>query len=464
MPAVLVGLWLGLALLLVGLSATSESVVRWRWPAAVAIAAVLAAALLLTWSGHAEPLSRWRGELVFDQLSAMILPPLWTGMAAALIASLFMPTGRFEPAIAALSPASATAGILSASPLLMVGLMQAGALIILGGLLVHDEGLAGHPLLNIATSLKYVTLSVVSGACLLMALLLADFYSVNPDRAALTRIVSALFVVGFGLAVGAIPFYFHVPDIFDAAPTLATASLAGPLHCLAFVYLIRSAANGPWLLAGGRISDVLVVGALGGALVAALMAFGQRRLTRLLAFNALREAGWVAFGLASVTRAGWAGALTVLAVRCISQPLLLITAKLAKVRHGEIEVDKLGGLARLLPLTAFAWCAGAFACAGLPPTASFWGLAALYRAAGFSGGLAAAALLASVALAVWRLGYATYAMFWRPGPEPLDSTPEPVGLGALLAAVGFGLAFGGFIPRLLQAPVDQLLTGLPFLR
>jgi len=459
-----VGLWLGLSLLLIGLSAASETVERWRWPALVAIAGVLGVSIVLAWGSPAELPPRWRGDFAFDYLAHLLLPPMWPGMAAAMMATLFVPTGRYEPAIAALSTASATAGILSANPLLTIALLQAGALIVLGGLLVHDEGLAGHPLLNIATSLKYLILSVVSGACLVMALLLSNFYALNPDRVEITRIITALFVIGFGLAVGAIPFYFHVPDVFDAAPTMATAALAGPIQCLGFVYLIRSAGNGPWLLASGHVSDVLIAAALAGALLAAVMSFGQRRLSRLLAFNALREVSWVAFGLASLSRAGWAGAIVVLAVRCLSGPLILLAAKLAKQRHGEIEVDKLGGLARLLPLTTFAWTAGVFASVGLPPAASFWGLAGLFRAAALSGGLAAVVLLLSAALSLWRLGQASYLMFWRSGPVPIDVHPEPVGPASVLAAVGFGLGFTGVIPRLLQAPIDQLLGTLPFLR
>jgi len=463
-PLAPIGLWLGLSLVLVACSSGSEGPRRWRWPLLAAIACALGACLVLAWSTPVEPLPRWRGGLAFDQLAQLLLPALWTGAAGAIIATLFLPSGRYEPAIAALSTAIATAGLTSVNPLLTIALLQAGALVILGGLLVHDEGLAGHPLLNVATSLKYLILTVVSGACLLMAMLLANFYAVNPDRVELTRIITALFVIGFGLAVGAIPFYFYVPDVFDAAPTLATVSLAGPLQCLAFVYLIRTAANGPWLLANQHVSDVLAAAALAGALLASVMAFGQYRVSRLLAFNALREVSWVAFGFATVSRAGWAGALVFLAVRCLSQPLLLVAAKVAKLRHGEIDLDKLGSLAKLLPLTTFGWCAGVFASLGLPPAASFWGMAGLLTASSASGRLAETALLASGALGLWRLGQATYSIFWASSAAAPDSSPEPPGAAWTLASIGFGLGFAGVVPRLLQMPIDQLLGSLPFLR
>lgn len=464
MPLALIGLWLGLSLALLACAAVPDALRRYRWPLLAAIAVVLAAALALTWRAPVEAIPRWRTGLAFDALAQLLLPPLWMGVSGAMAIALFLPTGRYELGIAALSTAAATAGVLSANPLLTVALLEAIALFILAGLLVHDEGLIGHPLLNVATGIKYLTLTVVSTACLVMALLLASFYSLNPDRTELPRIIAAVFVVGFGLAVGAIPFYFHVPDVFDAAPTLATVSLAGPLQCLAFVYLIRTVSNGPWLLTDPHVSDVLMAGSLASAILAAVMAFGQRRLNRVIAFNALRELAWIGFGLASVSRGGWHGALVVLAVRCVAQPLMVVVGKLVQARRGEVELDKLGGLARLLPLTTFGWCAGAFASVGLPPAASLWGLADLFTLAIANGRLAAGALALSGLLAVWRLGQAAYSMFWRPSAAIADVAPEAPAPSWTIAGIGLGLGFAGVVPRILQVPVDAVLAGLPFLR
>lgn len=464
MPFISIGLWLGLSLVFVVCSAIPDALKRYRWAVLAVVGCVLGASIALTWTGQPAPLPRWRGGLTFDPVAQLLLPPLWTGAAGAIVVGLFLPIGRYEPAIAALATTASTAGIMSANPLLTVALLQAGALIILAGLLVHDAGMMGHPLLNVATAIKYLTLTVVSTACLVMALLLASFYALNPDRTELPRIIAAVFVVGFGLAVGAMPFYFHIPDVLDAAPSLAGVALAGPLQCMAVVYLIRTLSNDPWLVSDSHVSDVLGAGALAGAVLAAVMAFGQRRLNRVLAFNALRELGWIGLGLASVSRAGWRGALVVLAVRCVSQPLLLIVAHLVQTRREEAEVDKLGSLAKLLPLTTFGWCAGVFASVGLPPAASFWGLNDLLQAASTGGGRAAAIVLAlSGVLALWRLGQVSYSTFWRRSAAIADVLPEDPLPSWVLVCLGLGLGFAGVVPRLMQAPIDRLLAGLPFL-
>ncbi len=464
MLLILIGLWLGLGLLLVACSARPDLLLRARWMLALAVAGVLAGSLYLAWQGQVEPFTRWRSGLVFDGLAQLLLPPLWAGAALSILVALFTPNGRYEPAIAALSAAVGTAGVVSDNALLTVALLEAGALVILAGLLVHDQGLAGHPLLNIATSLKYLTLTIVSAACLVMALLLASFYTVNPDRAELPRIIAAVLVVGFGLAAGAMPFYFHVPDLFDAAPALDLTSLTGPLQCMAFVYLIRTAGNGPWLLTDQHVASVLAAGALGGSVLASVMAFGQPRLNRALAFNAIREVGWIAFGLAAASQAGWRGALILLAARCVAQPVLVLAGRLAQAQRETPELSKMGGLAAAMPFTAVAWCAASFSSIGLPPSVSSWGLASLLSASREAGPLAMAALLLSALLSLWRLGQVTYLAFWGPSAVVAEHRVEQPPAGWLLAAAGLGVGIGGVLPRLLQAPVDHLLAGFPFLR
>jgi formate hydrogenlyase subunit 3/multisubunit Na+/H+ antiporter MnhD subunit len=463
-PLIPLGLWLGLSLLLIALALAPLEPRDFRWPVSCAVVVVLGGSLALVWGSQPDPLARWRGGFSFDELAHLLLPPLWTGMAGVLISSQFLHAGHYEPAIASLSTTAATAGILAGNALFMVAMLQAAALIILCGLLVNDQGLAVHPLLNVATALKYVTLTIVSAACLVMGLLLGAFYAINPDRLELPRIIAVLLVIGFGLAVGAVPFYFHIPDLFDAAPTLAIISFAGPLQCLAFTYLIRSAGNAPWLLADDHVAGVLVVGAAFGALLTSVMAFGQRRLNRLLAFNALREISWIMLGIASLSRAGWAGALIFLAGRCIAQPLLLIIASVAQARGGQAEVEQLGGLARVLPLATVAWIAAALASAGAPPTAGFWGLERLVQGSFGISPPMAILLLASAALAAWRLAHVTLRTFWGLLPQGANSAAEAPVPAWTFACTAGGLMFAGFVPRLLNTPVDHLLASFPFLR
>jgi multicomponent Na+:H+ antiporter subunit D len=481
-----VGAWLALSVLLGVFESAPGGLKGTRWIAAGAVAATLAVCLALAWGAQPAPFARWGSGLVFDALAHLLLPAVWTGMAGAMLCGLFLPDPRWELPIAGLVTAAATAGVMSSNALLTLALLQGCALLTLAGLVVRAERPGGNSLLRIATGLKYVTLTVVSAACLVMALLLANFFALNQDRIELPRIVAAVLVVGLGLAIGVMPFYFYVPDLIDAAPTVTSAGFAGPLQCLGFVYLLRTAGNEPWLLADGHVVAVLVFGGLAGALLAALLSFGQRTLRRLLAFNIIREAGWLAFGFGSVTHAGWTGALVFLVARCVGQPLLLSTVAVIEAHAGDYPLSHGSGLARWLPVASIAWAVGAAASAGVPPATNFWGLASLAPASASFGWLATLLLLASALLAVGRLIQVSLPMLWRQNGQamlPLRTAPAPAAAGTadpinpalpaerepatvswLLGSLALGLLFGGLVPRLFTMPVSNTLAAFPFLR
>ncbi|MBV9119351.1 MAG: hypothetical protein JOZ39_01490, partial [Chloroflexi bacterium] len=485
-----VGAWLALSLILGGLAASRPGPAQTRWPATIAILATLAACLLLAWTAPIERFPHAQGALVFDALAQLLLPPLWTGTALAMAACLYLPSARYDVAIAAVSVAAATAGILSANPLLTVALLQASALFVLAGLVVHAERPGGNPVLSIATSIKYVTLMVVSAACLIMALLLANFYALNQDRTDLPRVIAAVLVTGFGLAVGAMPFYFHLPDILDSGPAATGIAMLGPLQTLAFVYLIRTLGNGPWLLADEHVVQVLTYGAAAGALVAGLLAFGQRRLPRLLAFNSIREVGWIALGIATASRSGWSGALILLGARCLIEPILVVAAAIVEQATGDLALSKLLGLGRLLPITALGWLVAAMGSVGIPPAMSFWGISDVVRGFSPAGAAGVGLLVASGALSLGRLAQVALAGLWKPVenlplalPAAGASSPAELGSGrrvalrpvtrprlepllpaSLLAVLAVGLLLAGLAPRLFSGPVAGTLNSFPFLR
>ena len=464
LPAI--GAWLALALLLAAFALAPGGLERYRWLVTAAVVMTLAASLALAWGAAPQGFPHWQGALVFDDLAHFILPPLWTGISAAMLVCLFLPGTRYDLPLAALSTAASTAGILSANPLLAVTLLQASALLILAGLVIPAERPGGNALLSIATALKYITLTVLSAACLVMALLLANFFALNQDRIELPRIVASVLVIGFGLAVGAMPFYFHLPDICDSAPPITTAAMLGPLQALAFVYLIRTIGNGPWLLADDHVISVLAYGAAAGSTLAAILAVGQRRLQRVLAFNAIREIGWLALGIGSATRAGWNAALILLAVRCLGQPLLVSCGALFQSSGDETSSDGLAGAARLFPVATMGWCVGVLASVGFPPAASFWGVEALARAALLVGWPALVLLLGSGLLALWRFGQLTMPAFRASAAASAiaGGGPELPPIAGVIGSLAVGLLLGGVLPRLFTSPVNDVLSAFAFLR
>ncbi|MGH2468844.1 MAG: proton-conducting transporter membrane subunit [Chloroflexota bacterium] len=457
MPAAATLVWFLLTLALVACGRLAASRAHYRWSVVVCLGITLIICFTLVWTSNPAALFRWSAGLSFDSLGMLLLPPLWCSLAAIMLFAALTEVPRAFLPLAGLLGTISTAGIVSASALFLIAMLQAGTRIILLGVSIGIGARPRDGLLRVATTLKYVTLSVVSAACLVVGLLLQSFYALNPDRQELPAIVTSLLVVGFGLSVAAMPFYFHLPDLLDAAPPVVSALLIGPVQTLAFVYLVRTVGNGPWLLDSPHIVAVLSYGGLGGALLAGIMAASQPTLNRFLAFSAIQEAGWIAFGVGSATTAGWRGALAFLAVRVVVKPVLLMAmGQLQRPAGGRAT-----GLAGVAwdPAALLAWCVGGLALLGLPLTAGFWGMRLLFEAALHLG--PAAVLLLALSLLS---GLAAWLRLTRDAVWPKGAKQPAVHLSSsLLGLAGAGVVLVGVVPALLTSALAPVAASLPFL-
>jgi NADH-quinone oxidoreductase subunit N len=112
-----------------------------------------------------------------------------------------------------------------------------------------------------------------------------------------------------------------------------------------------------------------------------LVALVQKDLNRLLAYSSIAHAGYIMLGVLTMNSAGFAAAMyhvtgyLLMNMACF---LVIITVSL----EGEnVLVSDLSGLYRRSPILAFTLAVGAFALAGIPPSAGFTGKLFLFTAA-----------------------------------------------------------------------------------
>jgi hydrogenase-4 component B len=241
----------------------------------------------------------------------------------------------------------------------------------------------------------------------------------GPLAPALAGTAFALAVVGFGVKAAFFPLHLWAPDAYPAAPPPAAALLSGALskmgiYGLARAVLLLAPPGGPAPAAwwGGLL---VVVGAATAA-AGALNALARRDLPRLVAYSSVENLGIVALGLGLglLGRAhgapllaflGFTGALLHVLNHGLMKSLLLLLAGDVAQATGTRTLDRMGGLARRMPVTAAAFLVGAVAISGLPPLNGFVSewlvlVAGLRGAASLPGGAAAASALAVVALAL----------------------------------------------------------------
>ena len=187
-------------------------------------------------------------------------------------------------------------------------------------------------------------------------------------------------LVGFGIKAGAVPLHFWLPGAHAAAPSHVSAVLSGVMLKTGIYGLLRvlNLLGSPpawfgWTLFGlGLVSGVLGV----------LWALGQHDLKRLLAYHSVENIGIILLGLGvgvlgmvyghpAVALLGFMGALLHTLNHALFKSLLFLGAGAVVRATGTREIDRLGGLARRMPLTAVAFGIGSVAIVGLPPLNGF---------------------------------------------------------------------------------------------
>jgi NADH-quinone oxidoreductase subunit L len=214
-----------------------------------------------------------------------------------------------------------------------------------------------------------------------------------------------------GLFVGAagksaqLPLYVWLPDAM-AGPTPVSALIHAATMVTAGVYLVaRNSAL--FALSPTAMAVVTVVGAA-TALFAALIAFVQNDIKKVLAYSTVSQLGFMFIGVG--VGAWWAGVLH-LVTHAFFKGCLFLGA--GSVMHGmgdETDIQKMGGLARRMPHTALTFGIATLAITGFVPLSGFWSKDAILGAALFShnGAWAGVGTLAYVLGSLAALGTAFY--------------------------------------------------------
>ena len=252
------------------------------------------------------------------------------------------------------------------------------ATLIPGSLLI---GIWGGPR-RVYASIKFFLFTFAGSLFMLLSLLAMWHVAGTTDIPTLLRTPFAAplqgwmflgLVLAFGVKLPIFPLHTWLPDAYGEAPSAATAILSGVLAKAGAYGFLRFAISmlpdaahryAPWMLALGIIAVIY----------AAIVAFAQTDMKRLVAYSSLSHMGLVLVGLFTLNPAGIDGAVfQMLSHGIVIAALFFIVAMLAE-RAGTRAVSGFGGgLAGRMPVLATLAMLFAMANIGLPGTGSFVG-------------------------------------------------------------------------------------------
>jgi multicomponent Na+:H+ antiporter subunit A len=252
------------------------------------------------------------------------------------------------------------------------------------------------------------------------------------------------------------PFHFWLPGAM-AAPSPVSAYLHSATMVKAGIYLL--ARLNPALGGTDAWHYLVILAGTATLVTGAVLAYGQTDLKRLLAFTTLSALGTLTVLVGISTELSALAAMAFLLVHALYKAALFLGVGAIDHEAGTRDVRLLGGLAKAMPLTAFAVVASALSMAGLPPLFGYVAKELFYEAkyeAPQVGSLLVAAsfvgssfVAAAAALAAWRPFFGT----GRETPRHAHEAPPALWLGpVVLAALSVVL---GLLPGALAVPLVQ---------
>jgi formate hydrogenlyase subunit 3/multisubunit Na+/H+ antiporter MnhD subunit len=178
-----------------------------------------------------------------------------------------------------------------------------------------------------------------------------------------------LVIAAFAKA-GAMPFHTWVPDCGEHALIPVSAFLPASLDKLLGIYLLARVCGGMFQMTPTMNTLLMFLGAI-TIICAVMMAMIQHDLKRLLAYHAVSQVGYMVLGIGSGTVVGIAGALFHMLNNAIYKSALFLSAGAVEKQTGTTDLDKLGGLGKVMPLTLASCFVSAMAISGIPPLNGF---------------------------------------------------------------------------------------------
>lgn len=203
------------------------------------------------------------------------------------------------------------------------------------------------------------------------------------DNALVSSVMIFLLFIGFGTKLGCVPFHAWMPDLYDSSPIHSTALLSTVCSNVAILLLIKSTFL--WIGVPDNILLPLVIILLASlsAIWGAMESLIQLKPRKILAYSSMENMAMVILCLGvgmifHIMDFDTAYLLMILVAGLLHtinhsffKSLMLLNVDTVENSTGTKNIDKMGGLAKILPLLSIFSLIGVLSMAAVPPMNGF---------------------------------------------------------------------------------------------
>ncbi|WP_029274743.1 NADH-quinone oxidoreductase subunit N [Pedobacter borealis] len=181
-----------------------------------------------------------------------------------------------------------------------------------------------------------------------------------------------LMMIGLSFKVGAAPFHFWTPDVYEGAPSLITTFMSTVVKTAGFAAFLRLFAGALAPLHDFWAAPLMVIVCL-TLFIGNVTALFQKNFKRMLAYSSISHAGYLLFSLIVLTKNSGNNVLVYAAAYTFASIIAFAVLILVKQKTGSDSFESFNGLAKRNPLIALCLTVAMLSLAGIPLTAGFIG-------------------------------------------------------------------------------------------
>jgi len=181
-----------------------------------------------------------------------------------------------------------------------------------------------------------------------------------------------LIIIGLCFKVGAAPFHFWTPDVYEGAPSLITAYMSTVVKAAGFAAFLRLF-SACFTLMSDFWGPVLLIITVITLFIGNITALYQQSFKRMLAFSSISHAGYLLFAIVAIGANSANSVLVYATAYSIASIIAFGALILVRQQTGSDNFEAFNGLAKNNPFLAFVLTVSMLSLAGIPLTAGFIG-------------------------------------------------------------------------------------------
>jgi hydrogenase-4 component F len=180
------------------------------------------------------------------------------------------------------------------------------------------------------------------------------------------KIIFVFVLIGFGTKAGLAPMHTWLPDVHSEGPSPTSAILSAVLLKCAILAIIRYYSVVGDNVGFTYVQTLLLVVSLLTIFVSAMFIIRQKDIKRMFAYHSVEHIGIIAFGFGIGGPLGvFAGLFHTMAHSLSKALAFCVSGNIMKI-YGTRDMDKMGGLIKINPLTAVLFAIAIFSLIGAP--------------------------------------------------------------------------------------------------